>query len=195
MSQFTKKAIIDSFIELSQEMPIDKITIKKVTDHCGINRNTFYYYYQDMIALREDILYTKATKLFLNVDFTSSENWKASLRIVGAYAVKNEAFIKNLFNSMGRDAFGDYMVDVVQKIAYQNICNICEQKLEPYGKIVPDSEKKRLSYFFAKIFAETTVDWIRGKSGTSPIDTLEHGIGMLDGVAELVLSNVANEKR
>lgn len=194
MSQFTKKAIIESFIELSQDMPIDKITIKKVTDHCGINRNTFYYYYQDIIALREDILYTKATKLFLNVDFTSSENWKASLRIVGAYAVKNEAFIKNLFNSMGRDAFGDYMVDVVSKIAYQNICNICEQKLEPFGKIVPESEKKRLAYFFAKIFAETTVDWIRGKSGSSPIDTLEHGIGMLDGVAELVLSNVAKEK-
>ena len=69
MAQFTKKGIMDSFVELAKEMPIDKITIKKVCDNCNINRNTFYYYYQDLYALKEEIIYAKAQKLFDNLDF------------------------------------------------------------------------------------------------------------------------------
>ena len=191
MSQFTKKGIMDSFVELAQQMPIDKITIKKVCDNCNINRNTFYYYYQDLYALKEEIIYAKAQKLFSNLDFSSPESWKSSLRIVGAYARKNEAFIRNLYISMGRDAFGDYVVDAVSRIAYIYVCNIYEEEIALTGKKVSDKDKKRLAYFYSKIFAETTVEWIRGKSAGDPVDTLEHGIEMLDGVAELMLTNVA----
>ena len=191
MSQFTKKAIMDSFVELAQSIPMDKITIKQVSDNCGINRNTFYYYYQDLYALKEEIIYVKAQKLFVNMEFSSPESWKSNLRIVGAYARKNEVFIRNLFNSMGRDAFGDYIVDVVSKMAYQNIDNLYETKVAPTGKKVSEKEKKRLAYFFSKIFAETTVEWIRGKSSDDPVDTLEHGIEMLDDVVELMLTNIA----
>ena len=191
MSQFTKKAIMDSFVELAQQMPMDKITIKKVCDNCGINRNTFYYYYQDLYALKEEIIYAKAGKLFVNLEFTTSESWKSNLRIIGAYARKNEIFIRNLFNSMGRDAFGDYIVDVVSSMAYQTICNLCEEKIEPTGKKVTEKDKKRLAYFFSKIFAETTVEWLRGKSSDDPVATLEHGIEMLDGVVDVMLANLA----
>jgi AcrR family transcriptional regulator len=33
--------------------PIDKITVRDVVDECGINRNTFYYYFQDIYAVLE----------------------------------------------------------------------------------------------------------------------------------------------
>lgn len=191
MSQFTKKAIMDSFVELAQNIPMDKITIKQVVDNCGINRNTFYYYFQDLYALKEEIIYTKGQKLFSGMDFSSNESWKSNLRIVGAYARKNEAFIKNLFNSMGRDAFGDYIVDVVSKMAYLNIENLYETKIVPTGKKVSEKDKRRLAYFFSKVFAETTVEWLRGKSSSDPVETLEYGIGMLDGVVELMLTNLA----
>ena len=36
MSKFTKQAIMDGFIELSKQMPIDKITVKKVTDYATV---------------------------------------------------------------------------------------------------------------------------------------------------------------
>lgn len=191
MSAFTKKAIMESFIDLSQEMPIDKITIKLVTEHCGINRNTFYYYYQDLYALKEEIIYTKTEKLLSNASMSTPESWKSSLRFIGAYAAKNETFIKNMFNSMGRDAFGDYMTDVAFKLIYPNIQSVYEEKIYPQGKKISDKELQRVTYFFAKIFAETTVEWLRGKSSESPVDLLEHGIGMLDGVIEQMLKNLA----
>ena len=36
MAQFTKKAIIATFIELLGQMPLDKITVKDIVNECGI---------------------------------------------------------------------------------------------------------------------------------------------------------------
>ena len=59
MSQLTRKAIVQSFIKLLNEMPLDKITVKDIVDDCGVNRGTFYYYYQDVYALLEEIFATE----------------------------------------------------------------------------------------------------------------------------------------
>ena len=56
MPSFTKKAIVESFLHLAGKKPLDKITVRDIVDDCGINRNTFYYYFQDIYAVLEDIL-------------------------------------------------------------------------------------------------------------------------------------------
>ena len=47
MANFTEKAIIESLKELLEERPIDKITVKEITERCGVSRNTFYYHFHD----------------------------------------------------------------------------------------------------------------------------------------------------
>ncbi len=56
MPSFTKKAILASFLHLLSKKPFDKITVRDIVDDCGINRNTFYYYFQDIYAVLEDLL-------------------------------------------------------------------------------------------------------------------------------------------
>ena len=55
MPSFTKKAIVESFLHLVGKKPIDKITVRDIVDDCGINRNTFYYYFQDIYVVLEDL--------------------------------------------------------------------------------------------------------------------------------------------
>lgn len=55
MPSFTKKAIVASFLQLIGKKPFDKITVRDIVDDCGINRNTFYYYFQDIYAVLEEI--------------------------------------------------------------------------------------------------------------------------------------------
>ncbi len=55
MPSFTKKAIVESFLHLVGKKPIDKITVRDIVDDCGINRNTFYYYFQDIYAVLEEL--------------------------------------------------------------------------------------------------------------------------------------------
>ena len=54
MANFTKKAIKETFIALLEERPLSDITVKDIVGKCGINRNSFYYHYQDIPALRKD---------------------------------------------------------------------------------------------------------------------------------------------
>ena len=46
----TKDAIKQTFLELLNEKPLNQITVKMIVEQCGINRNSFYYHYQDLPA-------------------------------------------------------------------------------------------------------------------------------------------------
>ena len=63
MASFTKKAIRDSFVKLLNEKPLSQITIRDIVDDCGVNRNTFYYYYQDLPQLVESIVNADAERM------------------------------------------------------------------------------------------------------------------------------------
>ena len=129
MSKFTKQAIMDGFIELSKQMPIDKITVKKVTDYIGITRNTFYYHYQDIYALLEEIVVTKAKKLFVLDEDNLENSWKSNLRFMGQYGKKNENFIRNLYQSMGRDSFGDQLLEISYGSIYRSVQAYAEKEM------------------------------------------------------------------
>ena len=56
MANFTKKAIESSFIKLLTERPLSQITVKDIVTDCGINRNTFYYYFENIPKLIETVV-------------------------------------------------------------------------------------------------------------------------------------------
>ncbi len=51
----TKKKIKDAFMQLYNEKPITKITIREISNLAKINRGTFYAYYMDIYDLLEQI--------------------------------------------------------------------------------------------------------------------------------------------
>ena len=50
----TKEIIRDAFWELLEEKPYNKITVQDIVNRCQVNRNTFYYHFQDIPALMEE---------------------------------------------------------------------------------------------------------------------------------------------
>ena len=56
MANFTARAIKASFIKLLNERPLSKISVRDIVEDCGINRNSFYYHFQDIPALIEEII-------------------------------------------------------------------------------------------------------------------------------------------
>ena len=60
MANFTKNAIKSSFLKLLNERPLSQITVKDIVSDCGVNRNTFYYYFEDIPKLIEDIVLENA---------------------------------------------------------------------------------------------------------------------------------------
>lgn len=51
----TQADLVEAFWKLYKEKPINKITVKEITDTAGYYRSTFYYYFEDVYAILEYI--------------------------------------------------------------------------------------------------------------------------------------------
>ena len=58
----TKQIIEDSLKKLMLQKPLDKITIRDLTEDCGISRMTFYYHFKDIYDLVEWSCIADATR-------------------------------------------------------------------------------------------------------------------------------------
>ena len=65
----TKKKLKEAFITLYAEQPIEKISIKAITDLAGLNRGTFYTYYQDVYDLLAQIEKDLYDYIIINVRY------------------------------------------------------------------------------------------------------------------------------
>jgi len=61
-SIITKKALAKSLKELMNSIPLNKISVKEIVNNCGLNRQTFYYHFQDIYNLLEWIYETEAVE-------------------------------------------------------------------------------------------------------------------------------------
>ena len=106
MASFTKKAIVASFLKLCAKKQPDKITVRDIVDDCEINRNTFYYYFQDIYALIDEVFG------ILCADFVAScqENGDVTegLCSLTEWAVEHKRAVVNLTLSLDGSAIEDY---------------------------------------------------------------------------------------
>ena len=52
----TKELLTDTFWELLEEKAYSKITVNDIVNRCDVNRNTFYYHFQDIPSLMINLL-------------------------------------------------------------------------------------------------------------------------------------------
>ena len=87
MTNLTKKAIKEAFLELLSDRPLHQITIKDIVEQCGINRNSFYYHYQDLPALIEEIVMEEADAI-IN-EYPSIDSIEIAFNVALSFARKN----------------------------------------------------------------------------------------------------------
>lgn len=106
MPSFTKKAIVDSFMALASKKPLEKITVRDIVDHCGINRNTFYYYFQDIYAVLEEICQVAIDSL--PEEATLTDTLCAFFNTMVHFTKKYPRAAKGLALSFGFEGMGRY---------------------------------------------------------------------------------------
>lgn len=114
MSSFTKKAIVESFLRLVGKKPLDKITVRDIVDECGINRNTFYYHFQDIYAVLEEV----CGEIFrrLPQEGSLSETLTCFLGCIGEFSATHPRSTHGLILSLGYDGLTRYIAPQMQRI-------------------------------------------------------------------------------
>ena len=49
----TKENLVEAFWTLYKDKPLEKITVKEITDKAGYNRGTFYSYFKDTYEMQK----------------------------------------------------------------------------------------------------------------------------------------------
>ena len=107
MPNFTKNAIKQNFIKQLNEKPLSQITVKSIVEECGINRNSFYYHYQDIPALIEEIIRESADGII--AAYPDIDSIETGLNAVISFASRNRRPIMHIYKSVSRDIFEDYL--------------------------------------------------------------------------------------
>lgn len=106
MANFTKKAIRDSFVKLLNEKPISQITIRDIVDDCSVNRNTFYYYFEDLPQLIESIVNEDAERIIR--EHPTIDSMDDCINAALEFALANRRAVLHIYNSVNRDIYEQY---------------------------------------------------------------------------------------
>ncbi|MFQ8900568.1 MAG: TetR/AcrR family transcriptional regulator [Lachnospira eligens] len=56
ISRIYKKSDNGLFLNMLKRKNIDRVTVTDICEECGINRNTFYYYFSDIYDVLDSVL-------------------------------------------------------------------------------------------------------------------------------------------
>jgi Transcriptional regulator len=115
----TKQIIRDSLIELMQEYPISKISVKMICEAADINRSTFYSHYKDQYILlntiQQDVVNDVKKQIFSTQFFEASDSAISILVQLLDYVKKNTALMKILLSENGDAFFQNELMQLAQE--------------------------------------------------------------------------------
>ena len=180
-SILTKRAIQNAFLELLNEKPLGKITVKDVSERCEINRNTFYYHYQDMLMLLEDMCKNDFDHIVeIYPELNSLEECLDAITQV--MKLKKNA-VMHIYNSGNRSIY----VDMLWKI--------CEYVVTKYlSTVFPDAllseydKQLVIKYFKCSCFG-LVIDWISTGMKDEYVEDMHRILHQSKGVADIIIAN------
>ncbi|MEA4832793.1 MAG: TetR/AcrR family transcriptional regulator [Oscillospiraceae bacterium] len=173
MAQFTKQAIIQTFIMLLNEKPFDKITVTDIVERCGINRNTFYYYYSDIYALIDELFKTETQKIInANKEFNT---WQEGFFEATGFALENKKAIFHIYNSMNRDVLEKYIYDVTKN----NMTQFVQKQAE--GLDASKEDINAISAFYTAALVGLVTKWLQDGMKDNPEPFIERLGILLEG--------------
>ncbi|MEA4826638.1 MAG: TetR-like C-terminal domain-containing protein [Clostridium sp.] len=182
--QYTKKMIRQVFINMLNERPLNKITVKDVVKECEINRNTFYYYYTDLYAVLSEIFQTELQTVI--DEYNDTLSWEESFILAAKFALENKIAIYHVYNSMQREELENYIYNISGNVMIRYVEKVSE------GISASSRDKKLIASFYQCALTEMVLRWIATGMKEEP-DTIVKRIGLLfDGNIALSLKRSAD---
>lgn len=148
----TKKIIKDAFWELLEEKPYNKITVRDIVNRCCVNRNTFYYYFQDIPTLMVDSIEEWIDEVIRKYGTITSP--VDCLTYMAEECMKRKKAFLNLFHSAQKDAF---LYDL-NRMGY-DIINTYVDKIGENREILKE-EKESFIRCYKCVFVGSILGWL-----------------------------------
>ena len=187
MQQITKQALISSFMKLLEERSFSRITVKDIARDCGVNRKTFYYYYEDIYALVEDIFNLRMQEL---KERTPPEMELADSTLLGLHFFReNRTAILHMLDGIGNAQF--------MRLLYKG-CSMPVREAVYAGAEGLDAAEEDLALlvdFYTSAAIGMLFSWICDGMAEDPEAVVRRLTLLLKGTARLALKNAAESRK
>lgn len=153
MKRSTKGAIAEAFRSLLRERGIEKITVKDVVARCGVNRQTFYYYFCDIYDLLAWSL-DDALASYLEEHPEQQEDWQAKIRTVFYFFRDNRVLILHAYDSSNRAQYERFLFQWIQPIIQERI------ESYPQAERVPEEKREFISQIYTWMCSNLVFEWL-----------------------------------
>lgn len=172
----TKNAIKAAFIHLLNERPLNKISVKSIVDSCNISRNTFYYHYQDIPTLLEEIIKEAAADLTRQHDTALS--MESCVEKAYAFVKENKRAVYHIYNSIDRGAYEDFLMRMCDHTARL----LVDETLS--GRDMAPDDKNALTYFVKCQFFGLCMDWTKSGMDGDIAETYHRAVRLLTELSD-----------
>ena len=180
MASTTKQQLGAALKEMMAVKPIERITIKDITEICGVNRQTFYYHFDDVYDLLEWVFEEDASRVLPRE--VVYDHWRDDVMVFFEYLYENRSFALNVYNSHSRI----YMLRF-----YRNALEVCIRSFADIvakNMAIERSDFEFVIEFYVDGIVGLITMWLDNNMQLPPTITKERFIRMLDNSVENMLA-------
>lgn len=185
MPNFTKQAIMDTFLRLLDQKPLDRITVREIITECQISRNTFYYHFGDIYALLDALLHQDAERL--KERHRAGEPWDENLSRVIAYILENRRRARHVYDSLSHSLLERLFYQATEELFFEYVREAAQ------GLQVPEKDLQAVVYFYQSAFVGAVLDWMRRGMKDDPNIWMKRIHRLMKGNTRRMLENAARE--
>ncbi len=184
MPNFTKRAIKESFWELLNEKQLNRISVKDIVERCGISRNSFYYHFQDIPALIEEIV----TDLFDNLikQYPEVTHIDQCFSTAVRFMLENKKVLLHIYNSVNRDIYERYLMQFCEYV-------VTSYLETAFDIMLNEEDRKIIIRFFKCMLFGSYMDWASSGMPESAIDEMMRLLTLLRETPQEILDKCRGE--
>ncbi|MBQ0083574.1 MAG: TetR/AcrR family transcriptional regulator [Clostridiales bacterium] len=186
MAKNTKAVIKAAFLELLKQHPMASITVQDIVNVCGLNRNTFYYHFDDVPALLSEIILDYVDEM--KEKYYSPDCGDKFIDAILHWSLEYKAELLHIFRSVPRESF--------EKSLHRLCIYMYNIQAEHFinGRNISHEDKEIIKhYFVCESFAESLF-WLEEGLSEDKIPELHRQLQIFQGVLDMALKRAEGKK-
>lgn len=172
-SDQTKRALADALKRLMAQKPVDKISIRELSDLCGIRRQNFYYHFEDVYDLMRWMFQEEAVSLLRRHE--GALLWQDGLLQLFEYLDSNRAVCVCALRSVGRSHIRRFFESDIYAVIHTTV----EQFGRQLGGPEDTGDYELLTEFYVVALAGIVEVWLLGELNRTPKELIRFADTML----------------
>lgn len=166
-----KVLLSDSFKELVLEKPVEKITIKEITDRAGVIRVTFYNHFQDKYELLEWICREEIASP-IRMLLQNNMQREAVLFMFTAI-LKNREFYLHVSRTQGQNSFESILRNIISQTVKDYLTENSEKNTDGHSRKFSWLSAGWIADYYAQNLTFILMSWIGKGMSVRPEDMVD----------------------